>query len=601
MRPRTLHLTGRAGAGFWATGRRGRALAVVGALVIALVQGVTAPSVSASEAGLAVFPGDSIQTLVDANPEGTTFLIKAGVHRRQHVVPKNGDSFIGEPGAVLTGEDVTEFAFTGTAVRVTIRNLIVEHYNTPSSESTISCVSPGSWVVEDNEVRYNAHVGLQAGPHWVVRNNYIHHNGQVGMMAAGEDIVIEDNEIAFNNTDHHDPYWEAGGTKFVYTTNMVVRNNYVHNNEGPGLWTDINNIYTLYEYNTVTDNYGPGIFHEVSYDAVIRNNVVERNGFGYTGWIDGAGILVSDSPNVEIYGNTVRFNNDGIAGKQVARTDSATAAYGPWELRNLWVHDNTIVMNVGQTGIVRNTTDPVFSSEWNNRFDYNTYTIGTGAEYYAWDPWYMTTAQWKAFGQDPNGRWTTFTTPPTTTTSRPGAPLALHGTPGNQAVRISWSAPPDGGAVITDYVIQSRRKGSTTWTEFRDGVSTDLHAHVTSLSSGALYEFRVAAQNSVGVGSWSPITEIRTGVPTRPHTVVRAALIREVQLSWQAPASTSGAAITDYVIQYRRKGTAAWVTFADGRSTSRHTHVTGLTDSVAYEFRIAARNARGVGVWSTLA
>jgi parallel beta-helix repeat protein len=421
----------------------------------------------------------------------------------------------------------------------------------------------------------------------------------------------------------------------------VVRNNYVHDNEGPGLWTDINNISTLYEGNRVTDNYGPGISHEISYDAVIRNNVVEGNGFGWTGWVDGAGILVANSPNVEIYGNTVRYNNDGIAGIHSIR-DQVDAKYGPWELKNLWVHDNTIVMNVGQTGVVRQggCVDAVWSPAWNNRFDYNTYTLGSGDEYYAWDPWYTTTARWRSFSQDPNSIWTTSTLPtttttttttlptatttttttpltatttttttplttttttPLTTTSRPGAPSALHATPGDQTARVSWLAPSDGGAAIGDYVIQSRRKGNTAWIVFRDGVSTDLHAHVTSLSSGALYEFRVAAQNSVGVGAWSPVTEMRTGVPTRPHTVVRAAVGREVQLSWQPPVSTSGAAITDYVIQYRHKGTIPWATFADGWSTSRHTHVTGLTANVFYEFRIAARNARGVGVWSILA
>jgi hypothetical protein len=54
------------------------------------------------------------------------------------------------------------------------------------------------------------------------------------------------------------------------------------------------------------------------------------------------------------------------------------------------------------------------------------------------------------------------------------------------------------------------------------------------------------------------------------------------------------------VIQYRRKGNTTWATFADGVSTSRHAHVTRLTNGVSYEFRVAARNFRGVGVYSTV-
>ncbi len=139
--------------------------------------------------------------------------------------------------------------------------------------------------------------------------------------------------------------------------------------------------------------------------AVIRNNVVEGNGFNFTGWIDGAGILVSSSPNVEVYGNTVRGNNDGIAGKHVSRPDAAVANHGPWELRNLWVHDNVISMNVGQTGIVANTGNGEVYSSWGNRFDRNTYTLSGNANYYEWGGKTLSTAKWKQAGQDPNGTW----------------------------------------------------------------------------------------------------------------------------------------------------------------------------------------------------
>ena len=50
-----------------------------------------------------ISPGDDIQARVDAAPPGTTFLLTAGVHRMHSIVPKNGDVFTGEPGAVLSG------------------------------------------------------------------------------------------------------------------------------------------------------------------------------------------------------------------------------------------------------------------------------------------------------------------------------------------------------------------------------------------------------------------------------------------------------------------------------------------------------------------
>lgn len=179
-----------------------------------------------------------------------------------------------------------------------------------------------------------------------------------------------------------------------------------------------------------------------------------------------------------------------------------------------------------------------------------------------------------------------------------GIPSAVQSTPGSRTVKVSWLAPSEGKATITDYVIQYRRKGYSTWSLFRDGVGTDTHTHVGGLSNGVVYQFRVAARNSVGTGPWSATSEMRAGVPTQPQTVVATAGSRQVELSWQAPASNSGARITDYVIQYRQEGGTAWVTFPDGRSTNPHTLVTGLSTGVVYQFRIAATNGRGVGAYS---
>ena len=198
-------------------------------------------------------------------------------------------------------------------------------------------------------------------------------------------------------------HWEAGGTKFVYTTGLVLRGNYVHHNHGPGFGPTGDNIDTLYVNNTVRDNFGPGIFHEIGFDAVIRNNLVEGNGFGYTAWLDGAGILLNTSKNVTITGNTVRDNNDGIG---IVYTDRGTSeTYGVREARNILVENNTIVMSSGQTGIVTNlTSNDVFSTAWQNRFVGNSYVNNTGiATPLAWDGKSLTWNQWRSAGHDLDG------------------------------------------------------------------------------------------------------------------------------------------------------------------------------------------------------
>ena len=138
----------------------------------------------------------------------------------------------------------------------------------------------------------------------VVRSNNIHHNGGFGLLGAGPNTLIEDNEISYNNTVGYNPYWGAGGSKWVLTTGLIVRGNFSHNNKGPGLWTDIDNINTLYERNRVEDNGRNGVFYEGSSGSIIRSNGIRRNG--------NTGVFVSMSQNTQIYSNTLESNFRGI-------------------------------------------------------------------------------------------------------------------------------------------------------------------------------------------------------------------------------------------------------------------------------------------------
>lgn len=53
--------------------------------------------------------GDDFQAAVDAHPPGTRYVIASGLHRLQQVIPKDGDTFVGEAGAVVSGaSDVSD-------------------------------------------------------------------------------------------------------------------------------------------------------------------------------------------------------------------------------------------------------------------------------------------------------------------------------------------------------------------------------------------------------------------------------------------------------------------------------------------------------------
>ena len=63
-----------------------------------------------------------------------------------------------------------------------------------------------------------------------------------------------------------------------------------------------------------------------------------------------------------------------------------------------------------------------------------------------------------------------------------------------------------------------------------------------------------------------------------------------------APSTANGtSAPTDYVIQYKLKGTSTWKTFKDPVSATRSATVTGLTSGKYYQFRVSAKNWAGTG------
>jgi PKD repeat protein len=313
-----------------------------------------------------------------------------------------------DPTGRTVETSITPAAFQGYGTGVTIRGLVIEKFATPTAEAAVNGRGAG-WIIEDSELRFNHFAGIRTVDHAVARRNLVHHNGAFGFIGSGRGILVESNEIAYNNIRGYNAYWGAGGSKWVYTDGLVVRGNFSHHNFGPGLWTDIDNVDVLYENNRVEDNDLSGIFHEIGYAAVIRNNSISRNGRirPFTYWIDGAGILVAGSTNVEVYSNTLIDNWQGITGLEGHR---GSGIYGPWVLQNLYVHDNnvtqtgTLTAGSGRSGIVDTSGFEAFSSQRNNRWAHDTYSLPASQPYsFIWMGTDLNESKWTGYGQDVTG------------------------------------------------------------------------------------------------------------------------------------------------------------------------------------------------------
>lgn len=189
-----------------------------------------------------------------------------------------------------------------------------------------------------------------------------------------------------------------------------------------------------------------------------------------------------------------------------------------------------------------------------------------------------------------------------TESATPGAPTAVVGTPGEDNVSISWTAPASTGITpLTDYAIQYSSNGGTTWTDYVDAVSTSTTAIVTLLVPGTGYVFRVAARNSYGLGDYSAPSAVITPQqlpPGAPTNVVGTSGDRQVVVTWTAPSSAGTQPITDYHVEYSSDAGANWTRFADGVGTGTTATVTGLTNGTAYLFQVRAVNIRGESAWA---
>ncbi len=191
----------------------------------------------------------------------------------------------------------------------------------------------------------------------------------------------------------------------------------------------------------------------------------------------------------------------------------------------------------------------------------------------------------------------TIATPSGSQAQTPGAPTGVSGQPGDGSVALTWTAPSsDGGSPITSYRI-TPYIGSTAQTPITTGSASTTRT-VTGLTNGTAYTFRVAATNAAGTGTDSTTsaaitpTAVQTA-PGAPTGVSGTAGDASVALSWTAPSSNGGSAITSYRITPYIGSTAQTPITTGSTSTSRT--VTGLTNGTAYTFRVAATNAVGTG------
>jgi len=296
--------------------------------------------------------GTAIERAWAIRPD-STYWFAPGIHtlgtgELNEIIPANGDTFVGAPGAILDGQGDNHDAFDGNASSVTIKYLTVQDFGHGSSatspsgdngnQAVVNHDSGHDWAMKYLSVQYNAGAGVIVGTDGILSYSCLRDNGQYGFQGIGEDpgrfgathLTIDHDEITGNNTwnwESKDPGCGCSGAdKFWNVADVSLTDNYIHNNHGPGIWADTDNANFDVQGNYISDNDGEAVGYETSYNLRLVDNTFVRNalvaGAASSGSADSAVYIseaggdsrVPDSygASIDISGNTFINNWGGV-------------------------------------------------------------------------------------------------------------------------------------------------------------------------------------------------------------------------------------------------------------------------------------------------
>uniref|UniRef100_A0A8C4S3C2 Titin n=1 Tax=Erpetoichthys calabaricus TaxID=27687 RepID=A0A8C4S3C2_ERPCA len=178
----------------------------------------------------------------------------------------------------------------------------------------------------------------------------------------------------------------------------------------------------------------------------------------------------------------------------------------------------------------------------------------------------------------------------------PATPCVTHAT--KAFMVVEWNEPVnDGGSPVIGYHLERKERSSILWTKMNRVMITDTKMKVTGIEEGLLYEYRVYAENIVGVGKCSKACEpVAARDPCDPPGQPEVTNITRtcVSLSWSKPEYDGGAKITGYIIERKELPDGRWLKCNFTNIQENYFDVTGLTEDQRYDFRVFARNAAGL-------
>ena len=289
-----------------------------------------------------VYPSQSLPSVANSTPAGTTFCMHDGTYRiSKPVLVQSGDNFVGiysdgsrpvvtrntdyrvhhifDAGAGIAGHE-------DDAVGATIQQLTI------------------SGAVGDDQCEPNCGRGIGGGKNLTVAQVRITGNQNQGIGGTLPGLVVRGSTID-NNGSRSFSYLDGGpsSTSGIKTVNSVtVINSNIHHNWWNGVWCDEECGAFVVQNSTLTDNGKAGISDEWSTGpADISGNTIKRNGWNDEVTTKRAGLIIMDSTHVDAYDNT--FGNNTAHGIEVGDWPGRLPNVNDVSIRDNTMNGNGIV------------------------------------------------------------------------------------------------------------------------------------------------------------------------------------------------------------------------------------------------------------------
>ncbi|XP_031417132.1 myosin-binding protein C, fast-type-like [Clupea harengus] len=170
-------------------------------------------------------------------------------------------------------------------------------------------------------------------------------------------------------------------------------------------------------------------------------------------------------------------------------------------------------------------------------------------------------------------------------------------TVGEDCGTIVWEPPKfDGGAPITGYYMERKKKGSSRWTKLNFDVYESTTYEAKRMIEGVLYEMRVFAVN--GIGMSQPSLNSKPFMPIAPTSEPLRLTVNDVtdttcSLKWLVPEKIGAGGLDGYIIEFCKAGETEWKV-ANAEPVDRQSFVVrDLPTGEKMNFRVVSVNIAG--------